>query len=67
MAGKGEKLFVCQKAEKLVLLIYQVMAKFPREEMFGLAVQMRQAAISVPANIIEGASRYYKKACNLKR
>ncbi len=37
--------------------IYQLTAKFPREELFGLSSQMRRASVSIPSNIAEGASR----------
>lgn len=41
----------------LTLEIYKVTARFPAEERYGLAAQMRRAAYSIPMNIIEGASR----------
>ena len=48
-------------AEELVMNIYSITNKFPKEEMYGLTSQMRRAAISVPANISEGASRNHKR------
>ncbi|MBI5741294.1 MAG: four helix bundle protein [Nitrospirae bacterium] len=47
-------LIVWQKAHELVMGIYTETKLFPAEEKFGLISQMRQAAISVPANIAEG-------------
>jgi four helix bundle protein len=41
----------------LVEAFYLVSAKLPKEETFGLQAQMRRAAISVAANIAEGAAR----------
>ncbi len=49
-----EDLKVWQKAHQLVLKVYKITKDFPREEKFALTSQMRRAAISVPANIVEG-------------
>lgn len=37
--------------------IYQITVKFPESEKYGLVSQMRRAAVSIPSNIAEGASR----------
>jgi four helix bundle protein len=42
---------------EFVLAVYGFTAGFPREETYGLALQMRRAAVSVPANIVEGFRR----------
>jgi len=44
----------------LVLEIYKITKDFPRFEMYGLAQQMRRAAVSIPSNIAEGYGRRHK-------
>jgi four helix bundle protein len=50
-------LTVWQKAHRFVLDVYAFTGRFPGDEKFGLTAQMRRAAVSVPANIVEGFSR----------
>jgi four helix bundle protein len=61
MRGKGmskintyEELPVWQQSHKLVIEVYSASRKFSKEELFVLTAQLRRAAISVPANIVEG-------------
>ncbi|HET9368448.1 MAG TPA: four helix bundle protein [Candidatus Udaeobacter sp.] len=48
-------------ADHLTVVVYERTRSFPREEIYGLTSQMRRAAFSIPANIVEGASRESKK------
>ena len=50
-------LLVWQRAHTLALCVYDVTARFPRHEAYGLTAQARQAAVSVPANLAEGSGR----------
>lgn len=51
------RLKIWQRAHHLTLVIYEVTAGFPKEELYGLTSQMRRAAISVPSNVAEGCGR----------
>ena len=54
-------LIVWQKAMDLVVSVYILTEKFPREELYGLISQMRRSAVSIPSNIAEGRLRGYRK------
>jgi four helix bundle protein len=47
-------LLVWRKAHEFVLSVYKFTEAFPKQETYGLSVQMRRAAVSIPANIAEG-------------
>jgi four helix bundle protein len=48
-------------ADDLTVAVYECTRSFPREEIYGLTAQLRRASCSVPANIVEGASRESKR------
>ena len=48
-------------ADDLTVAVYERTRSFPKEEIYGLTSQLRRASYSVPANIVEGASRESKK------
>jgi four helix bundle protein len=52
-----KELVAWQKAMQLAKLTYQHTATLPPEERFGLTLQMRRCAVSVPSNIAEGQGR----------
>jgi four helix bundle protein len=54
MSSSFRDLRVWQQAMDLALQIYHGTANFPKQEVYGLAQQMRRAAVSVPSNIAEG-------------
>ena len=48
---------VWQESINLVRIIYDVILRFPKNEEYGLASQIRRAAVSIPSNIAEGCGR----------
>ena len=61
MSGTYTDLQVWQAAMDLVEDIYRITKTFPKEETYGLTVQLRRAAVSVPSNIAEGKGRSTQK------
>lgn len=53
-----KELLVWQKGMSLAKAVYELTARFPADERFGLVSQMRRAAVSVPSNIAEGQARH---------
>ncbi len=51
------KLLAWTEAMALVHVVYELTRCFPAEETYGLAAQLRRAAVSVPSNLAEGAAR----------
>jgi four helix bundle protein len=51
------ELVVWQRAHQLTLQIYRATRDFPREELYGITSQLRRAAASIGANIVEGRCR----------
>jgi four helix bundle protein len=52
-----EKFEAWQLAHRLALEIFRVTDEWPKEERFGLTIQLRRAALSAPSNIAEGAAK----------
>lgn len=57
MARDHRKLEVFQQAHRLTLTIYKETRNFPRDEWFGIRLQLRKASVSVPCNLVEGNAR----------
>ena len=53
--GDYRKLRAWQAAKMMVVATYRVTERMPRDERFGLTAQIRRAAVSVVANLAEGA------------
>ncbi len=51
------KLTAFQKANTLAVATFLATRKFPKEDRYGLAAQMRRAAVSAASNIVEGCAR----------
>lgn len=56
-----KNLKVWQDSIDLVKCIYSVTTRFPKEELYGLVMQLRRTAVSIPSNIAEGAARSSNK------
>ena len=55
------KFEVYNRSLKLVVSIYRLTFKMPKEEKYGLISQITRAAVSIPSNIAEGSPRKSQK------
>jgi four helix bundle protein len=60
VVGSFKELVVWKRSYELTLEVYSLSAGFPRSETFGLATQMRRAAVSIVSNIAEGYGRGHR-------
>jgi len=61
MEQSYRELQVWKKSVQLVKTVYLATAEFPADELYGLRIQMRRAAVAIPSNIAEGQSRLSQK------
>ena len=57
MPKPHHNLEVWKRSLDYVTKIYEITARYPNEEKFGMVSQMRRACVSIPVNIAEGAAR----------
>jgi four helix bundle protein len=58
MAKRYQDIEAWQLAMTLAQRVYAATSRMPQDERFGLTMQIRRAAVSVPSNIAEGFGRY---------
>ncbi len=60
MIKNHKELIVWQKATDLAVIVYELTAKLPKSEIFGISSQMNRASVSIGSNIAEGRGRSTK-------
>ena len=56
--GDFKRLIVWQRSREVAGAVYRATIRFPQSERFGLAGQLRRAAVSVASNIAESCGRH---------
>ena len=46
-----------KESKALVIIVYKLLKKFPKEETYALCDQLRRAVVSIPSNLAEGSGR----------
>lgn len=59
--GNFRQLSIWKRAHSFALEVHRCTGSFPVTERYGLAAQMRRAAISVVSNIAEGCGRHHDR------
>ncbi|HZI53692.1 MAG TPA: four helix bundle protein [Chitinophagaceae bacterium] len=59
-----KELKIWQKGFRIAVNSIKLISAFPKEEKFGLSVQITKAAVSIPSNLAEGSSRSSEKDYN---
>ena len=56
-----KELRIWQKGMDIAINCFKLTEEFPKEEKFGLSIQITRAGVSIPSNIAEGSSRSSEK------
>ena len=56
-----KELIIWQRAMEIVVEVYHLTKRLPKEEQYMLVNQLRRAAVSIPSNIAEGYTRHTTK------
>ncbi len=71
MVKSAEELDVYKLAHEVTLTLYKITQDFPNDEKFGLISQIRKAASSINANLLEGSYRIntkeFRQFCGIAR
>lgn len=59
-----KELKIWQKGIEIAVKSFKLVESFPKEEKFGLSIQITKSAVSIPSNIAEGSSRTSEKDYN---
>ncbi|MEP7376517.1 MAG: four helix bundle protein [Chitinophagaceae bacterium] len=59
-----KELKIWQKGLQIAVNSFKLTSAFPKEEKFGISIQITKAAVSISSNIAEGSSRSSEKDYN---
>jgi four helix bundle protein len=56
-----KELFIWKKGMEIAVNCFKLVEGFPKEQKFGLSLQITKSGVSIPSNIAEGSSRSSEK------